>query len=88
MVIIEESGGFVRPFGFHIYKARGFTQRTLRTDYEAIAVVGPPISHVIAFWASYFVAREIGRREEFDFCDDDCFVASGDRVWRGVVKLV
>ena len=88
MVIIEESSRFVRPFGFHIYKARGFTQGTLRTNYEAITVVGAPIGHVIALGASYFVAREICRREELNFCDDDCFVASSDRVWRGVVKLV
>ena len=60
----------------------------MRTDYEAIAVVGAPIGHVVALRASYFVAREIGRREKLDFGDDNCFVASSDRVWRGVFNLV
>ncbi len=26
MIIIEEGGGFVGPFGFHIYKARWFAK--------------------------------------------------------------
>ena len=60
----------------------------MRAEYEAIAVVGTSIGHVIALWASYFVAREIGRREEFNFCDYDCFVASGDCLWRLVFKLI
>lgn len=58
------------------------------TDYKAIAVIRSPIGHVIALWASYFVPSKIGRREEFDFGDDDCFVARGDGIRRGVFKLV
>ncbi len=60
----------------------------MRAKYEAVAVVGSPIGHVVALWTSYFVAREIGGRKEFDFGYDDCFVASGDGVWRGVFKLI
>lgn len=60
----------------------------MRADYEAIAVIGTPIGHVIALRTSYLVAREIGRRKEFNLCDDDCLVAGGDGVWRGVFKLV
>ena len=60
----------------------------MRANYEAVAVIGPAICHVIALWTSYFVAREIGRREELDLGDDYCFIASGNRVWRGVFQLV
>ena len=60
----------------------------MRANYEAVAVIGSAVSHVIALWTSYFVAREIGRREELHFGDDYCFIASGNRVWRGVFQLV
>ena len=60
----------------------------MRANYEAVAVIGSAVSHVIALWTSYLVAREIGRREELNFGDDYCFIASGNRVWRGVFQLV
>ena len=60
----------------------------MRTKYEAVAVVGSPIGHVVALWTSYFVAREVSGRKELNFCYDDCFVASGDGVWRGVFQLI
>ena len=55
---------------------------------EAVAVVGPAIGHVVALWAADFVAGEVCGREEFYFCDDDCFIASCDGVGGRVFKLV
>ena len=60
MIIIEEGGGFMRPFGLHVYQAGRFTEGTLGADYEAVAVIGAAIGHVVALRTSYFVAREIG----------------------------
>ena len=60
----------------------------MRANDEAVPIIGSAISHVIALWTSYFVAREIGRREELNFGDDYCFIASGNRVWRRVFQLV
>ena len=55
---------------------------------EAVAVVGPAVGHVVSLRAADFVAGEVCRGEEFDFGDDDCFVAGCDGVRGGVFELV
>lgn len=88
VVVVEEGGCFMGALGFHVDKAGGFAQGTLRAEDEAVAVVGPAIGHVVAFWAADFVAGEVGGGEEFDFGDDDGFVVGGDGVGGLVGDLV
>ena len=88
VVVVEEGGGFVGAFGFHVDEAGGFAEGALGAEDEAVAVIGAAVGHVVAFGAAYFVAGEVCGGEEFYFCDDYCFVAGGDGVWGIVRKLV
>lgn len=58
------------------------------TKDEAVAVVCAAIGHVIALWATDFIAGEVCGGEEFYFGDDNCFVAGRDCIGGGVFKLV
>ena len=78
----------MRAFGFHVDKGSGFAQRALSADDETVAVVGAAIGHIIALRAADFVAGEVCWGEELDFCNNNCFVLSGDGVRRGVGDLI
>ena len=88
VVVVEECGCFMWSFRFHIDEARGFAERALRAEDDAVAVVGAAIGHVIAFWTANFVSREVRGGEEFYLCNHDCFVAGCDGVWGRVFELI
>ena len=60
MVVVEESGGFVRAFSFHVNQTGGLAERALGTEDDAVTVVGTAIHHVITLWAADLVASEVG----------------------------
>ena len=88
VVVVEEGDGFVRAFRFHVDQPAGFAEGPLRAEDEAVAVVGPAGGHVVALRAADFVAGEVCGGEEFDFGDNDGFVARCDGVGARVVELV
>ena len=88
VVIIQDGGGFVRTLGFHVDESRGLLQWALGAENQAIAVIRPPVGHVVAFRTSDFITGKVGRGKELDFGDDDGFVAGRHRVRRRVGKLV
>ena len=51
-------------------------------------IIRATVCHVIPFWASDFVASEVGGREEFDFGNDDGFVACCGGIGRGILELI
>lgn len=88
VVVVEQGGGFVRAFGFHVDEAARFAEGALRAEDEAVAVVRAAVSHVVALRAADFVAGEVCWGEEFDFGHDDGFVLRGDGVGGWVGDLV
>jgi len=78
VVVVEQGGGFVGAFGFHVDEAARFVERTLRAEEQAVAVVDAAVGHVVALRAADFVASEVFGGEEFDFGDDDGFVGCAD----------
>ena len=88
VVVVEEGGGFVGAFGFHVGESRWFAEGALGAEDEAVAVVGAAVGHVVAFGAADFVAGEVGGGEEFEFGDYDGFMGGGDGVRGGVGDLV
>lgn len=88
MIVVQERGGFMRPFGVHVDEARRFAQGALGAQDKTIAVVGAAVCHVVALGASDFVTGEVGWGKEFDFGDDNGFVMGGDGIGRGVGKEV
>ena len=81
VVVVDEGGSFVGAFGFHVYQAGGLVQTTLGAEDQAVFVVGTPANHIVALWATDFVAGEVGWGEEFDFGDDDSLVRGCNGVW-------
>ena len=88
VVVVEDGGGFVGTFGFHVDQARWFFQASLGAEDEAFTVVCAAIGHEIALRTTYFVARKVCRGEEFDFRDDDCFIMCGNGVGRGIRDVI
>lgn len=88
VVVVQERGGFVGAFGFHVDETGRFAKGALGAEDDAVAEIGAAIGHVVAFRTADFVAGEVGRGEEFDFGDDDCFVRGGDGVGGGVWDLI
>ncbi len=75
-------------FGFHVDEAAWFVERALGAEEDAVAVVDAAVDHVVAFRAADFVAGEVSGREEFDFGDDDGFVAGADGAGRFIADVV
>lgn len=74
VIVVHKGDGFVGSFGFHVDEARGFAERALGAEDDAIAKVGAAFGHVVTFWTADFVPSEVGGGEELDFGDDDGFV--------------
>ena len=88
VVVVDQGGGFVRPFGFHVDEPGRFVQGALGAEEDAVLVVGAAVGHVVALGAADFVAREVGRAGEFDLGDDDGFVGGADGSGVFVADLV
>lgn len=88
MVVVEQCSGLVWALGFHIDEAGGFAQRALRAEYQAVSIIGSAVGHVVALRATYLIAGEVGRGEEFDFGNNDGLVAGSDSIGGRVVELV
>lgn len=88
VVIVEKGRRLVGALGFHVDEAGGFAQGALRTEDQAIAVIGPAVGHEVALGAADFVTGEVGGGEEFDLGDDDGLVLGGDGVGGLVGDLI
>ncbi len=88
MVVVQERGDFMRLLGFHVDQTCRFTEGSLGAEDEAVAIIGAAVGHQVAdrgaLRAANLVPREVGRGEDFDFGDEDCFVVGADGI-RGVV---
>lgn len=51
-------------------------------------IVRATICHIITFWASDFVAGEVCRRKELDFCYDDGLVTRCGSIRGGIFELI
>ena len=80
VVVVEQGGGFVGSFGFHVDEAGRFAERSLGTEDYSVAVVGAAVGHVVSFRTADLIPGEVHWGEELDFGDDDGFVVGGNGV--------